>query len=163
MTRPEELSQDNWEALLDAGPAIALAVAAASGSGRQSEDELGAFVETVSTGALEADQETLAGRLITDLPGRLAGGWRPDKADPLMDGLQAARRAGAILAVATEPHEADAIRGWLLESARTVAASAREGGVLGIGAEDVSENETETLRSIADALGVVDAGPPAAS
>jgi hypothetical protein len=159
MTRPEELSQDNWEALLDAGPAIALAVAAASGSGRQTEDELGAFVHAVSTGALEADQETLVGRLIADLHGRLAAGWRPDTSDPLMDGLQAARRAGAILAVGTQPAEAEAIRGWLLESARTVAASAREGGVLGVGAEDVSENETDTLRAIADALGI-DAGAP---
>jgi len=160
MTRPDELSQEHWEALLDAAPAIAIGVAAAAGSGTQTEAELSAFVELVERSAVDADPGTLLGRLTADVHGRLAGGWLAETDDPLTDGLQAARRAGAILAVAAEPHEADAIRGWYLEGARVVARSTREGGVLGVGSEQVSRHEDETIKAIADALGE-DVEPPA--
>ena len=153
MTQPDDIGQENWEALLEAGPAIAIAVASAAGSGRQTEDELGAFVDAVATALVAHDRDTLLGRLVGDLHGRLAAGWRPDVADPLTDGLHAARRAGAILAVSGDPEGAEAVREWLLGVARTVAEARREGGVLGIGAEEVSEHETATLESIADALG----------
>jgi hypothetical protein len=70
-----------------------------------------------------------------------------------MDGLEAARHAGAILEVAADPADAAAIRAWLLSAARAVAEASREGGVLGLGGEQVSTHERETIAAIADALG----------
>ena len=70
-----------------------------------------------------------------------------------MDGLEQARRAGALIAVELDPAEATAVRAWYLAGAQRVAAAAKEGGVLGIGGADISTWEQETLQAIADALG----------
>jgi len=153
MTTRGDFSTTQWEALLEAAPAIALAVAAAAGSDRQSESELGAFISLVGRTNAEASPDSLLGKLVADLEGRLASGWRPAADEPYIDGLEAARRAGAILGVSADEAQASEVRSWLLSVARTVAEAAREGGVLGLGGEQVSPHETDTIEAIADALG----------
>lgn len=154
MSARTDFTTAQWAALIEAGPAIALAVASAAGSAGQSETELAAFIELVGrTTAEAAPEESLLGRVVADIQGRLAAGWRPTGTEPYMDGLEAARKAGAILGVAADPADAAAIRGWLLTAARTVAEATREGGVLGVGGAQVSVHERETIQAIADALG----------
>ena len=70
-----------------------------------------------------------------------------------MAGIEAARRAGAILDVQADPSEAARVRAWYLSVAQRVAEVSREGGVLGIGGEKVSNFEREAIKAIADALG----------
>ena len=153
MSTKADLSATNWAALVEAAPAIARAVSASSPSAAHSETELGAFVEFVSDAAAGAGTDDILGQLVSDVSARLAVGVEPVRGDAYADGLEQARRAGAIVAVELEPAEADAIRAWYLAAAQAVAAAAREGGVLGIGATDVSTWERQTIQSIADALG----------
>ncbi|TME84659.1 MAG: hypothetical protein E6I45_00875 [Chloroflexi bacterium] len=153
MTNRESFSQEQWLALVDAGPAIARAIASTAGSSGQTETELGAFVQIVEQAAADAPAGLL-GDIVADTYGRLAGGL-PDArgSDPYMGGIEAARKAGAILDVQPDPAEAQRARAWYLSIAQRVAEATREGGVLGIGGEQVSQFEREAIKAIADALG----------
>jgi hypothetical protein len=73
--------------------------------------------------------------------------------DAIPTGIQAAREAGAILAVHSNEDEARILRQWLLQVAHTVAAAARDGGLLGIGGQDLSDRERDTMAEISDGLG----------
>jgi hypothetical protein len=153
VTTKADLTPGNWAVLVDAAPAIARAVAASAGGESKSVAELGAFVQFVSEGADESGRDNLVDQLVADVRGRLASGVEPVSGDAFTDGLELARRAGAILAVELEPAEATSVRAWYLAGARRVAGAAREGGVLGIGSTELSSWERETLKAIADALG----------
>lgn len=151
---PGNYSDHQWQRLVEAGPQIALAVAASSGSVGQSVAELDAFLRLVDETADESDGASLLGGLAADARSKLAAGMlRGDVEDAIPDGIQAAREAGAILAVQADEQKARILRQWLLQVAHTVASAARDGGVLGVGSQDVSELERETLAAIADGLG----------
>lgn len=143
-----------WQRLVEAGPQIALAVAASGGSPKQSVGELDAFLQMVDRAADESDGGGVVARLAVDTRAKLAAGMlRGTQDDAIPDGIHAAREAGAILAVHSDEQEARAIRQWLLRVAYTVASAARDGGVLGLGGREVSEVEKETMDAIADSLG----------
>jgi hypothetical protein len=154
MSDRDAFTSEQWLALVEAPPAIARAVASVAGSAGQTETELGAFIELVDQAASDA-AGGLLGAVVGDVHGRLAGGLPAEPiADALTDGLEAARRAGAILSVQADPVEAARVRAWLLSVAQVVAAATREGGIMGIGGEQVSEREEQTIAAIRDALGV---------
>ncbi len=154
MSERDAFTPEQWQALVEAPPAIARAVASVAGSPAQSANELGAFLELIDRAAAD-DAGGLLGAIVGDVHGRLAGGTpQHSPADAFMDGLEAARRAGAILSVQADPSEAARVRAWMLSVAQVVASAAREGGVLGIGGEQVSEREEQTIAAIRDALGV---------
>ena len=73
-----------------------------------------------------------------------------------MEGIEAARIAGAILAVEADQIEGERVRAWCLSVAHAVAEAAREGGVLGIGGSRISRHEEEAIAAIRDALGGMD-------
>ena len=165
MSVSDEFSDHNWQRLVEAGPQIALAVAASSGSGKQSVTELGAFLRLVDETADTGGGDDLLGRLASDTRDKLAAGMLSGNVDDAIPtGIQAAREAGAILAVHSSEEEARILRQWLLQVAHTVAAAAREGGLLGIGGQDLSDRERDTMAEIADGLGATPrrAGPGAA-
>jgi len=96
----------------------------------------------------------LLGALAAATRDKVASGMLAENADDAIpDGIQAAREAGAILAVVADDQQARAIRQWLLQVAHAVASAAREGGLLGIGGKQVSDIERETMAEIADGLG----------
>ncbi len=151
---PHVFTDHQWQRLSEAGPQIARAVAASAGSAGQSEAELGAFLRLVDETADDSGGSSVLGQLAAAsrdkvASGMLAGGTE----DAIPDGIQAAREAGAILAVAAPEGDARSIRQWLLQVAHVTAAAAREGGVFGIGGTDVSDNERETMAAISDGLG----------
>ena len=132
-----EFSDHNWQRLVE-----------------QSVTELGAFLRLVDETADAGGSDVVLGRLASDTRDKLAAGMlsgNPDDAIP--DGIQAAREAGAILAVHSNEDEARILRQWLLQVAHTVAAAAREGGILGFGGQELSDMERDTMADIADGLG----------
>ena len=150
---PGDFTDHQWQRLVDAGPQIALAVAASAGSAGQSEAELGAFLRLVDETA-DSDTGTLLGQLAAASRDKVASGLLTGNSDDAIpDGINAAREAGAILAVVADEEDARSIRQWLLQVAHTTAAAAREGGVLGIGGTEVSDDERDTMAGIADGLG----------
>lgn len=151
----ELFTDQQWQQLLEAPVAIARAVAAAAGSGGQSETELASFLDLLERTRTEGADSELTGRLANDVYNLLAAGsLQMTSADPIADGIHAARRAGAILAVIADDEGARAVRLWLLDIARTVAQASREGGILGFRAEEMSSPERETIAAISDALGL---------
>jgi hypothetical protein len=129
-------------------------VAASAGSAGQSEAELGAFLRLVDETADDSGGASVLGQLAAAsrdkvASGMLAGGTE----DAIPDGIQAAREAGAILAVAAPEGDARSIRQWLLQVAHVTAAASREGGVFGVGGTDISDNERDTMAAISDGLG----------
>ena len=153
MSERDAFTPDQWRSLVDAAPAIARAIAATVGSSNRTVSELGAFVDLVDRTASD-DPSGLLGAIVSDLHGRLAGGMPAEgPVDHLMNGIGAARIAGAILSVEADPVDAERVRAWYLSVAQVVAEKTREGGVLGIGGEQVSQHEQEAIAAIRDALG----------
>jgi hypothetical protein len=152
MSARDPFTPVQWAAVVDAAPAIARAVAAAAGKPADTVRELGAF-ETSLASATSFGNELL-GELIDAVRDRLATGavvGPPDRA--VMDGIEAARKAGAILAALAAPDDAAAVRTWLVGLARTVGSAAREGGLLGIGGALVSDAEEQLILELSEALG----------
>jgi hypothetical protein len=151
----EPFTDDQWQQLQEAGPAIARAVAAAAGSAGQTEAELESFLRLVDRTQTDSTDPELLGQLISEVHTLIAAGsLAAPTEDAIADGIHAARRAGAVLAVVADEQDARAVRLWLLDVARTVAQAAREGGILGLRSEDVSGPERETIAAISDALGL---------
>jgi len=150
----ETFTDQQWQQLVEAAPAIARGVSAASGSAAKSEQELESFLRLLEQTRNETDGQGLLGALTADIHSRLSTGTLGLAAeDVVADGVHAARQAGALLAVESDEHEARAVRYWLMEVARTVASATREGGILGIGGQEVSRPERDTLAAISDGLG----------
>ena len=78
---------------------------------------------------------------------------------PVLDELRA---IDVILRTKADPSEADAYRAWILDVAQASADAAKEGGFLGIGAEQVSDRERQMVERLRDALGMASATPPGA-
>lgn len=150
----DTFTDQQWQQLVEAAPSIARAVSAASGSTAQSESELDAFLRLLEQTRNDTAGQGLLGVLTADLHARLsAGAMSLAMEDIVADGIHAARQAGALLAVEPDEQEARSVRYWLLEVARTVAGATREGGILGIGGQEMSRPERDTIAAIGDALG----------
>ena len=153
----ETFTDQQWQQLVEAAPSIARGVAAASGSPAQTELELEAFLRLLEQTRDDTDGHGLLGSLTADVHSRLSSGTLALAADDVVaDGIHAARQAGALLAVEPDEQEARAVRYWLMEVARTVASATSEGGILGIGGQDVSRSERDTMAAISDALGMTE-------
>lgn len=81
------------------------------------------------------------------------GGFKPTKerppGDQVLEELEGAQR---IVAAKATPEEADAFARWLVEAAQAAADAAKEGGFLGIGAEQVSAGEQAMLDRVRAAV-----------
>jgi hypothetical protein len=62
----------------------------------------------------------------------------------------------ALLQTKVSAEEAADYKRWLLAIAQRVASAAKEGGIFGFGASQVSKSEVATLNEISSALGVPD-------
>jgi hypothetical protein len=154
MSAHERFKAEQWAAVVDAAPAIARAVAASAGPAQESVRELGAFERAVAATVPAGPGSDLVTELAQAVSDRIATGapmGPPDSA--IMDGIEAARKAGALLDTLASPEDALAARGWLIGLARTVASAAREGGILGIGGAVTSAPEEQTIEMLSEALG----------
>ena len=152
----EPFTEQQWQELTNAPAAIARGVAWISGPPSESEAELGAFVKFVedSYEHLSQSSDALLGRLVKAVHGQLEGGVETPPDDAMIEGLQVARKASALLELYPDAAQAREVRQWLLDVGRRVAAAKKEGGVLGIGGAQVSSPEKDTLMYLADALGL---------
>ena len=151
----EPYTEQQWQELTDAAPSIARGVAWISGPPSESEAELDAFVKFVEDSFIHLPQgnESLLTRLVLAVHGKLEAGADMPAGDAMTDGLQAARKASALLELYPDVAQAREAREWLLDVGRRVAGAKKEGGILGIGGDQVSSPEQDTLMYLADALG----------
>lgn len=167
MTEREAYSDEEWAAIVAAPVAVIAAVIGASPSGPVAiMQEVGAAVKSFERAAEERRDNPLIAALLVSLKGRFESfmGKQGDAATEQVDvielgrdranALAACRAAREILDRKAPPDLSAELRSWLLQIATAVADAAPEGGFLGIGGEQVSEQERVTLAQLAEALGV---------
>ena len=81
-------------------------------------------------------------------------GYKPSKDGPPPGEqvLEELRAVQALVAAKAEPEEAAAFGQWLVTAAQGAADAAKEGGFMGIGAEQVSEREEAMLAQVREAV-----------
>jgi hypothetical protein len=161
MTTKADFTSEEWNLLRRAPMMAGLVVVAASPSG-----PLGALRESLAFGTMVRDARSqepsneLIGVLVADLAtgGRIAvepweiTGKTPDQVRSYA--LDMCRKAAALLDRKARPEESRAFKGWLHTVGQKVADAAKEGGFLGIGGTQVSDQETAALTDLRRSLGV---------
>ena len=145
MTTKAEFNAEEWERIAQAPALAGLMVIFADRGGTIRETiALGkAYAEARREGGTELIQEVVASPSQVDP--RSVGG--PDQLPGLI------REAVTILEQKATPEEAAEYRQFILRVADVVAHAHKEGGVLGIGGKEVSEQEQTVLDELARLLG----------
>lgn len=115
--------------------------------------ESAAAAETLRSG-LDSAQTELMQTLALDLKSnRMVYQLEDDSPEALRSiGLAACRQLGSVLRQKASPEESDEFKAWLLQLARRVAEAANEGGFLGFGGVQVSQQEASAIDQIEIAL-----------
>lgn len=155
MTKKSEFNAEEWDRITEAPVLAALTVVIADRGGKIRESlALGkAYTEARSDGGSELIQELVASPPRLD-PQSLG---QPDQLrQSLPDRLSAALR---LVEQKATPEEAEEYRAFIYRVADVVAHAHKEGGVLGIGGKEVSEDEQAVLDELQRELAVTPERP----
>jgi len=161
MATKANFTPEEWNLLRQAPMMAGLIVVAASPSG-----PIGVLQETFAIGKVMADAKShtgndLIGSLIADMSteeGRREArpkdlmGKSPEQIKSLA--LDSLRKVGALVDQKAKPEESQTFKRWLYGTGQKVAEAAKEGGFLGIGGTQISEQEKTALDEIGKSLGV---------
>lgn len=150
MTKKADFNAEEWS-LISTAPAIAGMIVATAERG-------GTLRESVSIGRVygTARRETGESELVAELAGTM-----PDlklaefrsAEEVRTGGAQKLREAVALVEQKGTSEEADAYRRFIVELARQVAESHKEGGFIGIGGKPVSDREALAIDEVRAAVG----------
>jgi hypothetical protein len=138
-----------------------LAVVAASPSG-----PFGVVKEMFAVGKMLAEVKTQGSSndLVKALVADLEAGAREQSAPAELQGkgpdqvrsfaIESCRQAAALIEKKAKPDEAQGFKQWLVSAAQKVGEAAKEGGFLGFGGTQVSEQEAATIKELSTALGL---------
>ena len=154
------LTDAEWGLLVGLPQAVLTAASAAThDSARKTRAENAAGLEKISDARGSASPLVVAvANAALDAAGDPELGEDPpviEPADPIgyaRDVLDRAAQAAALLADTVSEAEAETYKHWLVEIADTVVGAASTGGVLGIGAEPVTDNERAFRDDLAKSL-----------
>jgi hypothetical protein len=161
MTTKANFTPEEWNLLRRAPMMAGLVVVAASPSG-----PVGILQETFAVGKVLAEAKAqspgeLISSLVADLTteeGRKAArpadlvGKSPEQIKS--NALDSLRQVGTLLDQKARPEESQAVKRWLHDTGKRVSEAAKEGGVLGLGGTQVSEQEKAALNELGRSLGV---------
>jgi hypothetical protein len=161
MTTKANFSPEEWNLMRRAPMMAGLVLVTASPSG-----PFGLLQETFAMGKVLAEAKAkgsneLISALVADLAtaeGRQASrptdlaGQSPEQLKTTA--LEQMRKVGALLDQKATPEESQAVKRWLHDTGKRVAEAATEGGFLGIGGTQVSEQEKTALTELGRSLGV---------
>ena len=156
MTKKADFNAEEWSLLLEAPPIAGMIVAVAERGGM--------IRETMSMGRAyaEARQRHDGSELLEEIVSAQPG-LDPQRFQSVAQlrsaGLQQIREATELLESKATNEEAEGYKRFILALADTVAHAKKEGGVLGIGGKQVSEQERAAIEEIASTLGTE--APPA--
>jgi hypothetical protein len=142
-------SDEEWGLLVGLPQSVLTAASAAESDGtRRTMAENAAGMEILSAGRESASPlvAAVAGEIVSRVGDPEAGAELPviAPADPqamIGDVLVRAGEAAALLAARLDEGEAGAYKHWLVEIAEQVVGAASSGGILGLGADAVSDSE----------------------
>ncbi len=160
MASKADFTAEEWQQIQRAPVMAGLAVVAASPNG-----PFGVIKEMFAVGKMlaEVKAQGSSNDLVKSLVADLETGARRQTAPPELQGktsdqikdfaIQSLRGVTEIVAEKAKT-DAPGFNQWLLSIAEKVAAAAKEGGFLGLGGTQVSQQETQTIKEISVALGV---------
>jgi hypothetical protein len=138
---------------------LAAASAASPDSARKTRAESAAGLDVISDARLSASPlvSVVAAAIVSEVGDPDRGEEPPviEPGDPIAyveDVLGRAAEANALLTAKAEQADAETYKHWLVEIAESVVTAASTGGVLGIGAEAVTDSEREFRDDLAKAL-----------
>jgi hypothetical protein len=157
-----DFTAEEWNEIKRAPFMAGLAVVAASPSG-----PFGVVKEMFAVGRMLAETKARGAstQVVSAVVGDLeAGGVHDQSAPPALLGkspdqiksyaVESCRRAAAIVDRKAKPDEAQGFKQWLVSVSQRVAEAAKEGGVLGFGGTQVSEQEASVIKELSSSLGV---------
>ena len=153
MTTKSAFSEEEWSSLVQAPFLVGMAIALADPGG-----PIEATKESMAT-IRGATNPTTREELLTDVALDVQQmtqarqhplkGYRPGAGgDPREEVLEKVRAARALVGSKATPEEATAFGNWLVEVAQAAADAAKEGGFMGIGAQQISDREQAMLDRI---------------
>jgi hypothetical protein len=151
MTRKADFNAEEWSLVLEGPPTAGMVLITA--------DRGGTIRESISMGKAYAaarqqhgDSELLD-EIVSSQPGLDPGRYSTPE-ELRTQGPQRVREAVELLAQKATPEEVDAYKRFILSVAQNVAEAHKEGGFLGVGGKQDSEEEQAALNEISDALGM---------
>jgi hypothetical protein len=156
-----DFTAEEWKQIQRAPFMAGLAVVAASPSG-----PFGVVKEMFAVGKMlaEAKAQGSSNDLVKALVADLEGGAREQSAPAELQGkgpdevksfaIESCRQAAALIEKKAKPEEAQGFKQWLVSVGQRVSEAAKEGGFLGFGGTQVSEQEAATIKELSTALGV---------
>jgi hypothetical protein len=160
MATKADFTADEWNQIRRAPFMAGLAVVAASPSG-----PFGVIKEMFAVGKMLAEVKTqgASNELVKALVSDLETGAREQSAPAELQGkspdqvrsyaIESLRQVTALIEKKAKP-EAQGFNQWLVSVAQKVSEAAKEGGFLGFGGTQVSEQEAATIKELSTALGV---------
>jgi hypothetical protein len=160
MATKADFTVDEWTQIQRAPFMAGLAVVAASPSG-----PFGVVKELFAVGKMLGAVKTqgTSNDLIKALVADIEAGAKDLSAPAEMKGktpeqvksyaIESLRQVAALIDKKTKPDEAQGFKQWLVSVAQKVAEAAKEGGFLGFGGTQVSEQEAATIKELSTALG----------
>jgi hypothetical protein len=161
MATKADFTADEWKQIQRAPFMAGLAVVAASPSG-----PFGVVKEMFAVGKMLAEVKTQGSSndLVKGLVADLETGAREQSAPAELQGktpdqvrsfaIESCRQAAALIEKKAKPDEAQGFKQWLVSAAQKVGEAAKEGGFLGFGGTQVSEQEAATIKELSTALGL---------
>jgi hypothetical protein len=160
MTTKADFTAEEWKQIQRAPFMAGLAVVAASPSG-----PFGVVKEMFAVGKMLGEVKTQGSSndLIKALVADIEAGAKDLSASEELKGktpdevksyaIGSLRQVAALLEKKTKPDEAQGFNQWLVSVAQKVAEAAKEGGFLGFGGTQVSEQEAATIKELSTAVG----------
>jgi len=160
MSTKADFTADEWKQIQRAPFMAGLAVVAASPSG-----PFGVVKEMFAVGKMLGEVKTQgsSNELIKALVGDIEAGAKDMSAPEELKGktpdevksyaIGSLRQVAALLEKKAKFDEAQGFNRWLVSVAQKVAEAAKEGGLLGFGGTQVSEQEAATIKELSTAVG----------
>lgn len=160
MSVKDKFTNEEWKSLLKA-PMLAGYAVAGSAMSKQEDfvREMGAIAEGIIEAEHTAAKDSLLDAVITDILANADDEVRgqTEKLSPdevKAKALDTCRAVAAALGAKVSPEEAYEYKRWILVVTEKVAATAKEGGILGFGGEQISFNEVTMINEIGEALSI---------
>jgi|SRR6478752_952373 len=167
MTARSDFSDEEWERLGRAPLVAAMAITLADPGGPiETVKESNAALKTILEAARDGGYGDLVQAVARDVAGRARhrenpmAGFKPDPHGPVDAILDELRAVYALLLAKATREDVDGFREWLRTASQRAALAAKEGGVLGIGGERVSEREQQMLETLGEIFGAQRSTPP---
>ena len=163
MTTKIDYSLEEWWALQELPLLVGVAVlyASSSSTGGMMREIIASATAVANAGQMFPDNELIQSLMAPDedskilkpLPPITSGASKKERAEQLKKEMLAkCQRAANVLDAKATAHEIRDYKMWAMAIGGEVAVAVKEGGVFGIGAKTITEEETALLEEIAKAL-----------